>query len=188
MKHFSLSFLLSRLIIAAMTFVFALSSQTAYAGSAREINASYETALDILKRESLGAEDALKKAKGILVIPGMWKFGLGLGGEYGEGALKVGGSFVDYYSMIGLSLGWQVGIQKHTVILAFMDDDILKKFQSSSGWEFGLDGSATLIAVGIDGDITTLTHNEPILAFVIDQKGLMVNLTLEGYKLTKIKK
>ncbi len=65
---------------------------------------------------------------------------------------------------------------------------MLKRFRENDGWEFGLDGSATLIKVGIDGEINSLTHNEPILVFVIDQKGLMFNATFEGYKFTKIKK
>lgn len=185
MKKFNLSTWFV-LVLVVVSLVF---SPFVFAGSAQEIDASYDTALKLLERETPSVSDAFKKAKAILVIPGMWKFGLGLGGEYGEGVLRSSsGALLDYYSMVGLSIGWQIGVQKHTVIMAFMDDDILKKFQSASGWEIGLDGAATLIKVGIDGDITSLTHNEPILVFVIDQKGLMVNLTLEGYKLTKIRK
>lgn len=171
-----------------LVFVLGAFSQAAYSGSASEINASYETTIKNLERAVPGALDSLKEAKGVLVIPGMWKFGIGFGGEYGEGALKVGNQLVDYYSLVGLSFGWQLGVQKRAVILAFMDDEVLKRFQESDGWEFGLDGSATLIKVGIDGEINSLTHNEPILVFVIDQKGLMFNATFEGYKFTKIKK
>ena len=176
------------LFLIVMFGVSIFSSQVVYAGSALEINASYETTLKNLDRAVPGAMDSLKKAKGVLVIPGMWKFGIGLGGEYGEGALKMGSKVVDYYSLVGLSLGWQLGVQKRAIVLAFMDDDVLNKFQSGDGWEFGLDASAALIKVGVDGRIDTLTHNEPIIIFVIDQKGLMLNATLEGFKLTKIKK
>lgn len=179
-------------VIMAVTCLFLIStlfiSPSAFAATAEEIEFNYDQALKQLKAEVIGAEDTLKKAKGILIIPGMWKAGLGLGGEYGEGALKVSGMTKEYYSMAGVSVGWQIGVQKRSIILAFMDDEVLNNFVESNGWEFGLDGSATLIEAGIDGDISSIKYNKPILAFVIGEKGLMVNATLEGYKLTRIKR
>jgi len=64
----------------------------------------------------------------------------------------------------------------------------VEKFRRGDGWEFGLDGSAVLIKVGIDGSINSVASNEAILTFVATQKGLMYNLTGEVYKLTKVKK
>ncbi len=93
-----------------LMFILGAFSQTAYSGSAAEIDAAYETTIKNLERAVPGALDSLKEAKGVLVIPGMWKFGIGLGGEYGEGALKVGNQLADYYSLVGLSFGWQLGV------------------------------------------------------------------------------
>jgi lipid-binding SYLF domain-containing protein len=45
-----------------------------------------------------------------------------------------------------------------------------------------------MVDVGIGGAIDSNTFKQPIIGFVIDQKGLMANLTLEGAKITKIRK
>ncbi len=69
-----------------------------------------------------------------------------------------------------------------------MEDEALDRFRKSSNWKAGVNASIALIVVGADGSIDTSKLNKPILGFVIGQKGLMYNLTLEGSKFTKIKK
>ena len=51
-----------------------------------------------------------------------------------------------------------------------------------------MDGSVALITVGAGGSIDTTNVKDPIVAFVLSQKGLMYNLTLEESKFTKLKK
>jgi lipid-binding SYLF domain-containing protein len=116
------------------------------------------------------------------------KAGIGVGGEYGEGALRIGGKTVDYYNTAAASIGFQLGAQKKTIILVFMQQEALKKFRASSGWKAGVDGSVALITVGVEGSIDTTKIKDPIVGFVFGQKGLMYNLTLEGSKFTKLKK
>jgi len=82
----------------------------------------------------------------------------------------------------------QIGGQKKTVVLVFMQDEALKKFRAASGWKAGVDGSVALITVGAGEAIDTTNIKDPIVGFVFDQKGLMANLTLEGSKYTKLKK
>lgn len=165
-----------------------LISQNSYAASGAEIEVRVDHQLENFKMNEWGAEDILKQAKGVLVFPGTWKAGIGLGGQYGEGALRIEGKTVDYYSVGGISFGFQLGVQKQAIVLAFMDEKALKDFQYSDGWEIGLDASVALITVGLDGSLDSVTYNEPILAFVVDQKGLMYNLNIEGYKISRIKK
>ena len=62
------------------------------------------------------------------------------------------------------------------------------KFRLSDGWEVGVDGSVALIKIGAGGSVDTNNVRDPIIGFVFGQKGLMYNLTLEGSKMTKIKK
>jgi len=45
-----------------------------------------------------------------------------------------------------------------------------------------------LIDLGADASIDTTKANKPIVGFVIGQKGLMYNLTLEGSKISKMQK
>lgn len=176
------------LALALLLMVWVLPVTSSYAATAAEINAGIDATLNELKAQVVGASDTLAKAKGLLVFPGTWKAGITLGGQYGEGGLQVGGKVTDYYSVTGLSLGFQLGVQKQRVVLAFMSDQALSRFKQSDGWEFGLDGSVALIKIGFDGSVNSLITNEPIIVFVVGQKGLMGALTFEGYKLTHLKK
>lgn len=163
-------------------------SHHAFAKSAKEIDALVEASLERFRNEVKGSEEFLKGAKGVLIIPGVIKGGLGLGGEYGEGALMIDGKTVDYYNTAAVSYGFQLGGQKKDILLIFMQEDALKNFRNSSGWKAGVDGSVALVTLGAGASIDTVKINEPIVGFVFGQKGLMYNLTLEGSKFTKLKR
>jgi lipid-binding SYLF domain-containing protein len=70
----------------------------------------------------------------------------------------------------------------------FLTKDALAKFRTSEGWKAGVDGSVALLKVGAGDSIDTENVNDPIIAFIFGQKGLMYNLTLEGSKFTKMDK
>jgi lipid-binding SYLF domain-containing protein len=158
--------------------------QAATAGTAIDIGV--DATLEQFKKDIKGGDEFLKSAKGVLVFPKVFKAGIGVGGEYGEGALRIGGKTVDYYNTAAVSIGFQLGAQSKRVIVVFMQDDALKKFRDSKGWEAGVDGSVALIELGAGGTIDTTTIKNPIIGFVFGNKGLMYNLTLEGSKYTKI--
>ncbi len=166
--------------------IFSISSSMAFAKSAKEIDISVDVALEQFRQDVRGAKEFLKSAKGILVFPSVLKAGFGIGGEYGEGALRIGGKTVDYYNTAAASIGFQLGAQSKRVIIVFMQNDALKKFRESAGWEAGVDGSVALIELGTGGSIDTTNIQDPIVGFVFGNKGLMYNLTLEGSKFTKI--
>jgi len=174
------------LIIAfAASLVVMFASGGAIAVTAENIDAGVRKSIDMLKSVN-GGKEVLKSSAGALVFPAVFKAGIGLGGEYGEGALVINGKIVDYYSTAAASIGFQLGGQKKTIIIAFMDKNALESFRNSSGWKVGADASVTVVAVGADGSIDTEKTNRPIVAFVFDQKGLMYNLTLEGSKINKL--
>ena len=176
-------------VMALMTLCFMVfQAADAYAKTAKEIDVSADVALENFHKQIKGGKEFLKAAKGVLVFPSVLKAGIGVGGEYGEGALRIGGKTVDYYNTAAASIGFQLGAQKKTIILVFMNQEALKKFRASSGWKAGVDGSVALITVGVDGSIDTTKIKDPIVGFVFGQKGLMYNLTLEGSKYTKLKK
>lgn len=159
-----------------------------FAKSALEIDASVDTALQRFKTEVPGADALLKQAKGVLILPKVVKAGIGVGGEYGEGALRIGGKTADYYNTIGASLGFQLGGQVKSVYLLFMEPQALQGFRASEGWKAGVDGSVALIKIGANGTIDTTQTNQPIIGFVLGQRGLMYNLTLEGSKFNRLNK
>lgn len=160
----------------------------ARAASAKEIDIRVDAALERFYEEVTGARRFLSKAAGVLVFPRVIKAGIGIGGEYGEGALRIRGRTVDYYSIASASIGFQLGAQARTVIIVFLEKEALRKFRRSEGWRVGVDGSVALIKVGVGGTLDSINVNEPVVAFVIGQKGLMYNLTLEGSKISRLKK
>lgn len=160
----------------------------AHAASATEIDIEVNAALQRFEKEVGGGKEFLRSAKGVLVFPSVIKAGIGIGGEYGEGALRIGGKTVDYYSTAAASIGLQLGAQSKTVILVFLQQDALDQFRKSKGWKAGVDGSVALVKVGAGGAIDTTNIKDPIVGFVFGQKGLMYNLTLEGSKFTKLDK
>ena len=161
-------------------------SHVAQAATAKEIDVSVEVALDRFKNDVKGASEFLANAKGVLVIPNVIRVGFGLGGEYGEGALIVGGKTVDYYNTVAASFGFQIGAQSKNIIIIFMEETALTKFRDSLGWRAGLDGSVALIDEGAGSSVDTNNLQHPIVGFVFGLKGLMVNLSLEGSKFTKL--
>lgn len=184
----TVSFEKSFLILFMILFSIVVLSNSVQAESAAVIDVKVNEALDKFHNEVKSAKELISNSHGILVFPSVIKAGIVIGGEYGEGALRINGKTVDYYNTATASIGLQLGAQAKTVILLFMTKEALSNFQNSKGWEVGIDGSVALVKVGVGGSLDTTNIKDPILGFVIGQKGLMYNLTLEGSKITKIKK
>jgi lipid-binding SYLF domain-containing protein len=158
----------------------------AEAASAAAIDADVDATLREFALRVGGGRELLHKAAAVLVFPTVIKAGMGFGGEYGEGALLVRGQTVGYYNTISASVGFQLGAQARSVIIAFMTPEALGGFRRVKGWKVGVDGSVALITVGIGGSIDSSKIASPIVGFIFDGKGLMYNLTLEGSKITRI--
>jgi len=105
-----------------------------YAASAEEININVDATLKRFKLLVPGGTEFLRKAKGVLVFPSVIKAGFIIGGEYGEGALRIGGKTVGYYSTAAGSIGLQLGAQSKSVVLVFLEDKALTDFRQSKGW------------------------------------------------------
>lgn len=159
---------------------------TADAASKVEIDAKVKATLSVFYDQVKSGRELVKKANGMLVFPEVYKAGIAVGGEYGEGALLVKGKTVDYYSTAAASIGFQLGAQVKSQVILFMTAKALKDFRNSDGWKAGVDGSVAVATVGAAGDIDTNTAKEPIIGFIFSNKGLMYNLTFEGAKITKI--
>lgn len=160
----------------------------ARADSAREIEAGVNATLAKFYRQVGSARELAREAAGILVFPTVLKAGFGIGGEFGEGALRIRGRTAAYYNTLSASFGFQLGAQTRSVIIMFMTKKALANFRRSDGWEAGVDGSVTLITLGAAGTIDTNNIRQPIIGFIFGAKGLMYNLTLEGSKITRIRR
>lgn len=181
--------MLTRFFAPALLILFSLLlPASAFSATAAEIDIKVDDALERFKQQVAGGERFLGKAKGVLVFPNVIKAGFGIGGEYGEGALRINGQTEAYYNTAGASIGFQLGVQSKSVVIVFLEEDSLKYFRNSKGWEAGVDGSVAVVEWGVGEDINTINVEDPIVGFVFGNKGLMFNLTLEGSKFTRISK
>jgi lipid-binding SYLF domain-containing protein len=158
------------------------------AKTAKEIDASVDVAIERFYKQVKGAKEFVKTSKGMLVMPNVVKGAFIVGGEYGEGALRIGRKTVDYYNTVSGSIGFQIGGQSKDIILLFMTDEALNQFRASKGWEAGIDGNVALISVGAGERADTTTLKDPIVGFVFDAKGLIADISLKGAKFTKLDK
>ncbi len=174
-----------RTLIASLLVLFSI---TVSAASKEEIDAEVRQAMSNFKMQTSAGHELSEKSAGMLVFPSVIKAGMGVGGEFGEGALLVKGKTVAYYNVASASIGFQLGAQARSQVVLFMNEKVLGEFRKSKGWKAGVDGSVALATLGAAGSIDSETAKQPIIGFIFSNKGLMYNLTFEGSKITHIEK
>ena len=153
---------------------------------AAELAQEAQTALKQLYASAPLAKELGPKAHAILVFPKVTKAGLGIGGQYGEGALLKRGTAVAYYKTTGASFGLQAGGQQYGYAMLFMNPKALEQLDNAKGFEVGVGPSVVLVDEGMAKTTTTSTLKDDIYAFVFGQKGLMAGLGIQGNKITRI--
>lgn len=168
-----------------LSFVF---TPAAEAASARKLDSRSREALGQLYANRPAVRSLVQGAAGVLVFPRVYKAGIGIGGEYGEGVLLERGRTTGYYNLVTGSIGFQLGGQRRSIVIAFTSAKALKRFKELKGFKVGVDGSAVVADLGTGGVIDSNTAAQPVIAFIFGEKGLMYNATLEGSKITRIEK
>jgi len=175
------------LLVAAMTGAAALApAPLARAASAGVIDAKVDAALNQLLAQSATAQALAPKAAGVLVFPQIVKGGFGIGGQYGEGALRIGDATAGYYSIAGGSFGFQIGAQAFSEAIFFMTPEALKYLDRSQGFQIGADASVAVINEGVAVDANSSTLQQPIVVIVFGQQGLMAGAVIAGSKISRI--
>jgi len=161
-----------------------LASGAARADSKAEIDVGVASAMSRFYAQDPANRELARKAAGVLVFPHITKGGVGIAGEYGEGALLVGGHPVAYYSIGAASVGATVGVGQRSEVLLFMTREALDGFRKSQGWTVGADAQVAVVSKGAGAQYDNETLRKPILAFVFGEKGLIGDLSIEGAKIT----
>ena len=154
--------------------------------SAAELSRLSQNALQQLYAKVPAARTIGKKAHAVLVFPSVTKAGLGIGGQYGEGALLKGGKAVAYYNTAGASYGLQAGVQTYGYAMFLMNAAALNQLDKAEGFEVGVGPSVVVLDEGMAKSMTTTTMKDDIYAFIFGQKGLMAGLGVQGNKITRI--
>jgi lipid-binding SYLF domain-containing protein len=153
---------------------------------AAQLTSESQAALKALYTSVPFAKALGTEAVAILVFPKVTKAGLGIGGQYGEGALLKKGTASAYYKTTGASFGLQAGGQQYGYAMFFMTATGLAALDNAKGFEVGVGPSVVLVDEGMAKTTTTRTVKDDVYAFVFGQKGLMAGLGVQGNKISKI--
>lgn len=178
-------FLATSLALAAIVSVSAL--DRANAATKEDLNRDADHALQLLYRTNPVAEDLSKKAKAVLVFPNVVKAGFVFGGAYGEGVLKQGAHIDSYYNSFTGSWGLQAGAQSYGYAVFLMSNKAVSYIHRSHGWEIGVGPTVVLVNEGVAKNLSTSTLKDDAYAFIFDQQGLMLGVSIEGTKISRIK-
>lgn len=178
-----LALVLATASIAAMSMM-----NLATAATAEDLNKDSHQALQTLYTAEPVAETLSHTAKAVLVFPNMVKAGLVFGGSYGEGVLMKGSKVIDYYNSVTGSWGLQIGAQSYGYALFLMTDKAVKYVEETKGWEIGVGPTVVVVDEGIAKNLSTSALKDDAYAFIFNQQGLMAALTIEGTKISQIKR
>lgn len=132
------------------------------------------------------AGQMVENARGVLYMPLMTSAAFGFGGAYGQGALRIGGASVDYYSATRASVGLQAGAQQYAHVLIFQTDQALAAFRAAPGWVAEADAYYAIPRGGVAMGADTVTAQHPVVALIFGQAGLMAGASIAGTKYSRI--
>jgi lipid-binding SYLF domain-containing protein len=156
------------------------------AAKRQSIDADVSAALTKLYAQAPGSRELVAKAQGVLVFPSVVSAGFIVGASYGQGELLKGTRSAGYYSTTAGSVGLLAGADSKAVFVLFMTKDAYDQFRSSQGWTAGVDASVTLINMGANGGVDTNTAQAAVEGFVLNNGGLMANLSMDGTKFARL--
>lgn len=172
----------------AMTALMHTLSFGAMAATAEDLDKDADQAVKSLSSTHPIAKELAKTAKATLIFPNIVKAGLIFGGAYGEGVMRSDGKVDGYYNSVSGSFGWQAGAQTYGYVVYLMSDKAIKYVKDTKGWEIGVGPTVVVVDEGVAKNLSTSSLKEDAYAFIFDQQGLMAGLSIEGTKISHIKK
>ena len=112
------------------------------------------------------------------IFPNIGKAGIGVGGAYGKGELRVKDKGIGLVSVKQVSYGLQLGGQAYSQIVVFNTEKALEKFKSGT-FEFGAQVSAIAADKGAGAEAN---FNQGIAVFTLAKGGLMYQASVGGQK------
>ena len=173
-------------VIILLAGVLALPAKAADSLDQRKLIADSTIALQRLdNNENLKpALDLLKRARAVMIFPGLLKGAFFFGGEGGSGVLLARGadgtwSYPAFYTLGSVSFGLQVGGQSSEAILIVMNDKALTALMDDQVKIGGdLSAAAGPVGTGVEASATT-SLGEDIYTYS-SNKGLFIGASFEG--------
>jgi lipid-binding SYLF domain-containing protein len=129
--------------------------------------------------------DLLRRSQAIVIFPSVLKVGFGFGGQYGKGVAlrkETSGSKWGppaFFSLLGASVGWQMGVQSTDLVLVVMSEVSLKGLFRDK-FTIGVDASVAAGPIGRDASAATdIALTAGILSYS-RAKGLFMGISISG--------
>jgi lipid-binding SYLF domain-containing protein len=175
-------------LVAAASTLLGTPARRALAATAEDLHKDADQTLANLYKQNPTAAMIGNRSKAMLVFPKILKAGLIFGGAYGEGVLMRSGRVVDYYNSVSASWGLQAGAESFGYVVFLMSEKAVKYLDDSKGWEFGVGPTLVMVDDGVAKNLSTSTLKDDAYAFILNQEGLMASLSIEGTKISRIKR
>jgi len=161
-------------------------TQPAAAATARQLHADADRARERMYRAFPRTRELSEYAEGVLMFPRILKAGLLIGGQTGDGELRVKGRVQGYYRLVAASWGLQAGAQEYSMAMFFMNEPALRYLDQSDGWQVGVGPSFVIADQQFARSVTTTTITQDVVVLIFGQRGLMAGLGVEGSKISRI--
>lgn len=165
-----------------------LAATSALAADAQDLDRDSQQALQTLYQTNPLALSLSHSAKAMLVFPNIIKAGLIFGGSYGEGELLEHGKVAGYYNSVGGSWGLQAGAQSYGYVVFLMSNKAVHYVHQTNGWEIGVGPTVVVVDEGVAKNLSTSTLKDDAYAFIFSQQGLMAGISIEGTKISQIRR
>lgn len=176
------------IIFATVALASASLLNNASAATAEDLEKDSLQALQHLYKAQPFAETISRNAKAVLVFPNIIKAGLIFGGSYGEGVMMRGSKVEGYYNSVTGSWGLQAGAQSYGYAVFLMSEKAVNYVRDTKGWEVGVGPTVVVVDAGVARNLSSSTLKDDAYAFIFDQQGLMGGVSIEGTKISLIKR
>ena len=151
----------------------------------KRLQRSTEVLQEIMKAPDQGIpQDLLDKAACIVVVPGLKKGGIGIGGKYGKGEIMCRKSDHSWSAPLfitieGGSFGLQLGFEQIDVVMLIMNHKGVDKLIADK-FTVGADASAAAGPVGRQTSASTNVRMDAEILTYSRAKGLFAGISLDG--------
>jgi lipid-binding SYLF domain-containing protein len=144
----------------------------------RLIENKADVALARAKATDPSLDAFLRPVAGYAVFPSVGKGAAGVGGAYGKGVVYDRTRVVGYCDLSQVSLGFALGGQAYTQIIAFETDLALRTFKQGN-LRFAAQATAVALKSGVGANAG---FAEGVAVFTLDEAGLMYEAAIGGQK------
>lgn len=138
------------------------------------------TAVDKANRTDPSLATILREVPGYAVFPSVGKGAVGVGGAYGKGVLFERSRAVGYCDLSQATIGFQLGGQAYTQIIAFETQEAVNTFKEG---KLRFSAQATAVAL-TSGAGANAKFTDGVAVFTMDEAGLMYEASVGGQKFT----